>query len=118
MPPPGIVQPLDVPAHGRAGVRRDVPCLPPEQLKLQGRKETLDHGAIVAVPRELLEQINGTGASELLTVVTVSMLRAGPAVPTPLLSPQLARSVTRVNVEVERPWARPFRLDTARRDRS
>lgn len=38
--------------------------------------------------------------------------------PTPLLSPQLARSVTRVHVEVERPWARPFRLDIARRVRS
>jgi len=65
MPPPGIVPPLDVPAHGGADVRRGVSSLPPEQLKLQGRTEALSHG--------LLEQINGTGASELLTVVTRSL---------------------------------------------
>jgi hypothetical protein len=73
MPPPGIVPPLDVPAHGGADVRRGVSSLPPEQLKLQGRTEALDHGVIVAVPHGLLEQINGTGASELLTVVTRSL---------------------------------------------
>lgn len=50
MPPDGIIEPVDVSGDGVFSLPAGLPCNRPDELRLDGLKERLDHRVIVAIP--------------------------------------------------------------------
>lgn len=50
MPPDGVMEPVDVSGDGVSGPLAGLPGDRPDQLRLDGLEERLDHSIVLAVP--------------------------------------------------------------------